>query len=45
MVGESNTDHIRVGTWSNRTQGVLQFIEVGEGICKGVEEELAEIDL
>ena len=31
-VGELNTDHISVGNWSHKTQGVSQFIEVGEEI-------------
>ena len=42
-VGELNTDHISVGSWSHKTQGVLRFIEVGEGISDGENEELQEI--
>ena len=41
-VGELNTDHISVGNWSSKMQGVSQFIEVGEGIPEGTEEELQE---
>ena len=40
--GELNTDHISIGNWSNKSQGVSQFIEVAEGISEGFEEELAE---
>ena len=43
-VGEISTDHIAVGNWSNKTQGVSQFIEVGEGTSKGVEQEPHKIE-
>ena len=40
-----NADHISIGNWSNKTQGVSQFIEVGEGISEGVEvRKLAEVE-
>ena len=41
-VGELNTDHISVGNWSSKMQGVSKSIEVGEGIPGGTEEQLQE---
>ena len=37
-MGELNTNFISVGNWSRNSQGVLQFIEVGEGISDGTEQ-------
>ena len=37
-MGELNTNSISVGNWSRNSQGVLQFIEVGEGISDGTEQ-------
>ena len=44
MVGELHTDHISVGNKSRKTQGVLRFVEVGEGISEGNDEELQDIN-
>ena len=35
-VGKLNTDSISVGKWSKNPHGVVQFIEVGEGISEGI---------
>ena len=36
MVGELNMDYMCVGNWSNKTQGVSQFIEVWREFLKGL---------
>ena len=41
-VGEFNTDHISVGNWPSKMHWVLQFIEVGEGISEGSDQEPQE---
>ena len=43
-MGELFTDHISVGNWSRKMQGVSRFIEVGEGICEGNDEQPQEIN-
>ena len=40
---ELNTDPITVGNWTRNMQGVLRFIEVGEGVSKGPVTENAEL--
>ena len=42
-VGELNTDHISIGNWLCMPKGVSRFIEVGEGISDGEDEQLQEI--
>ena len=43
LVGELNTDHISIGNWLCETKGVSRFIEVGEGISDGEDEQPQEI--
>ena len=40
---ELNMDPITVGNWTRNMQGVLRFIEVGEGVSEGPVAENAEI--
>ena len=40
---ELNTDPISVGNWTRNMQGVLRFIEVGEGVFEGPVMENAEL--
>ena len=40
---ELSKDPITVGNWTRNAQGVLRFIEVGEGVSKGPVTENAEV--